>query len=81
MLLDRLLTMSDRSFELSDAARPAHQLFVVHQHDLLGMLQSCEWRKDLIQKGFGSDLEICSRVDITEVVPVMQEGRLVAERA
>jgi 2-phosphosulfolactate phosphatase len=81
MLIDRLLTISDRSLELSDAARAAHQLFVVHQNDLLGMLQCCEWGKHLIQKGFGSDLEICSGVDTTEVVPVMQEGRLVAERA
>jgi len=26
-------------------------------------------------------LEICAQVDLTDIVPVMREGRLVAERA
>ncbi len=81
MLIDRLLTISDRSLELGDAAMAGHQLFLAHRNDLLGMLQRCEWGRDLIQKGFGPDLEICAQVDLTDVVPVMREGCLVAERA
>ena len=81
MLIDRLLNVAGRPVELGDAARAAHQLFVAHRDDLFGMLHSCEWGRHLIQKGFGSDLEICARVDLTDVVPVMRAGRLVAERA
>jgi 2-phosphosulfolactate phosphatase len=81
MLIDRLLNISDRSVELSDTARAAHQLFAANRNDLLTMLQGCEWGRTIIQKGFGADLEICAQVDLTDVVPVMREGRLVAERA
>ena len=81
MLIDRLLNISDRSVELSDAARAAHQLFAADRNDLLTMLQGCEWGRTIIQKGFGADLEICAQVDLTDVVPVMRKGRLVAERA
>ena len=81
MLVDRLLTVSDRSVELSDAARAARQLYIAHRDDLLGMLRGCEWGRSIIQLGFGADLEICAQVDMTDLVPVMRQGRLVAERA
>lgn len=81
MLIDRLLSLSDGSVELSDAATAARELFLTHQNDLLGMLQGCEWGRQITRKGFGADLEICARVDLTDVVPVMREGRLVGERA
>lgn len=80
MLIDRLLSISDRALEFSDAAMAAHQLFTTYRDDLLGMLRDCEWGRHLIQKGFGADLEICAQVDLTDIVPVMQKDRLVAER-
>ena len=80
MLIDRLLSISDRTLDLSDAARAAYQLFVAYRDDLLGMLRGCEWGNDIIQKGFGADLEICAQADLTDIVPVMQKGCLVAER-
>ncbi len=81
MLIDRLVAFSDSPVELTDAARAAQQLFTAYRNDLLGMLRGCEWGRHIIQKGFGADLEICAQVDLTDVVPVMREGRLVAERA
>lgn len=80
ILIDRLLSISDRACEFSDSARAAHQLFATYQNDLLGMLRGCEWGRKIIQKGFGADLEICAQVDLTDIVPVMQKDRLVAER-
>ena len=80
MLIDRLLSSPDRTFDLSDAARAAHQLFATYRDDLLGMLRGCEWGRNIIQKGFGADLEICAQADLTDIVPVMQKGCLVAER-
>lgn len=80
MLIDRLLDIADRACECSDAARAAHQLFATYRDDLIGMLRGCEWGRKIIQKGFGADLEICAQVDLTDIVPVMQKDRLVAER-
>jgi len=81
MLIDRLLSIADRSIELSDAARAAHHLFAAHRDDLLGLLRGCEWGREILRKGFGTDLEICAQVDLTDLVPVMRDGRLVADRA
>lgn len=80
MLIDRLLTIRGRSIECGDAARAAHRLFATYRDNLLGMLRGCEWGREIIRKGFGSDLEICAQVDLTDIVPVMQSDRLVAER-
>jgi len=80
MLIDRLSRISDRPLELSDGARAARLLYAADQGDLLEMLRGCEWGRGITRKGFGADLEICAQVDLTDVVPVMREGRLVAER-
>lgn len=80
MLIDRVLDIADRPIECSDAARAARQLFLPYRDDLLGMLQGCEWGRAISQKGFGADLEICGQVDFTDVVPVMQDGYLIAKR-
>jgi len=80
MLIDCLSRISDHPLELSDAARAAHVLYAANQGDLLEMLRGCEWGRGITRKGFGADLEICAQVDLTDVVPVMREGRLVAER-
>jgi len=80
MLIDRLSRISDHALELSDGARAARLLYAANQGDLLEMLRGCEWGRGITRKGFGADLEICAQVDLTDVVPVMREGRLVAER-
>lgn len=80
MLIDRILGIDDRLIELTDVARAAHQLFTNYRADLLGMLRGCQWGREIIRKGFGADLEICAHVDLTDIVPVMHKGCLVAER-
>ena len=81
MLIDRLSRISDRPLELSDGARAARLLYAANQGNLLEMLRGCEWGRDITRKGFGADLEVCAQVDLTDVVPVMRGGRLVADRA
>lgn len=81
MLIDRALRIADCPIECSDAARAAHQLFTIHQDDLLGTLRDCAWGREMMRKGFEADLEICAQVDLTDIVPVMRKDRLVAERA
>ncbi len=81
MLIDRLLRVFDGAIALSDAARASRMLYAAHQGDLLGMLRDCEWGRGLTEEGFGADLEICAQVDVIGTVPVMRDGRLVAEEA
>jgi len=81
MLIDRLLRIFDGDVTLSDAARAARMLYTAQQDDLLGMLRDCEWGRSLAREGFAADLEICAQVDFTGTVPVMRDGRLVAEEA
>lgn len=80
MLIDRVLSISHETIELSDAAWAAHRLFVTYRGDLLGMLRGCQWGREIIHKGFGADLEICAQVDLTDIVPVMRDGCLIAKR-
>lgn len=80
MLIDRVLNISDDSIACSDAAGAAHTLFTTYRDDPLRMLRGCEWGREIIHKGLGADLEICAQVDLTDIVPVMRAGRLVAER-
>lgn len=81
MLIDRVLSIGDRPFECSDAAKAAHQLFTNYRADLLGMLRGCQWGREIIYKGFGADLEICAQTDLFDIVPVMRKGCLIEERA
>lgn len=81
MLIDRVLSVAGDPIDCSDAATAAHRLLTTYRTDVPGMLRGCEWGKAITQKGFGADLEICSHVDLTDIVPVMRDGRLVAERA
>jgi phosphosulfolactate phosphohydrolase-like enzyme len=30
----------------------------------------------MLSMGFGPDMELCARVDVTDVVPVMEAGRI-----
>ena len=62
-------------------AAQARMLYIAHQDDLFGMLRDCEWGRSLAREGFAADLEICAQVDLTGTVPVMRDGRLVAEEA
>jgi len=80
MLIDRVLSVGDHPIECTDAAKAAHQLFTNYRADLLGMLRGCQWGREIIRKGFGTDLEICAHVDLTDIVPVMRKDRLVGKR-
>jgi 2-phosphosulfolactate phosphatase len=81
MLVDRLLSGTGGPAAVSDAAGAARLLYAAHRGDLLAMLHGSEWGRDIARQGFGDDLELCARVDLTDVVPVMRDGRLVPERA
>jgi len=63
--------------ELNDGAMAAQALYQRHFQDILGMLQSSSHGKYLIELGFADDLSYCSRLNLLNLIPKMEEGRLV----
>ncbi len=74
MLIDRLLKNGVGSITLTDASRSAYLLYQQFQNDLVMVLRLSNHGQDLIERGFGEDLEICAQIDMTEVVPIFREG-------
>ena len=63
---------------LSDAARAAVALWARYAGDLPGMLADATWARALVDQGRGGDLPLCVAIDAYHVVPVLQDGRLIA---
>jgi 2-phosphosulfolactate phosphatase len=64
---------------LGDGARACLTLWERFGADLPGLLQGSGWGRHIVAIGLGADLEICARLDVTDVVPVMVEGRIALE--
>lgn len=78
LILSRLLDLKPDA-TLNDAARTALVLYRHHARDLLGLLQTSDHGRHLVEIGFGEDLPICARVDPTDVVPVIRDSKVVKE--
>ncbi|MBC8230416.1 2-phosphosulfolactate phosphatase [bacterium] len=63
--------------ELTDAAKIARLIYEHYSTDILGMLFDCEHGKYLASIGLAEDLEFCAQMDVTDVVPIGCEGKLV----
>ncbi len=64
---------------LEDAAAAAETLYRAHHKDIPGMLMQSSHGKRLSGLGFGSDLPLCGRVNVTRHVPVCRGGRIVLD--
>jgi 2-phosphosulfolactate phosphatase len=80
MLIERVCHLGRDGVELTDAAEAARLLYLAHRQDLAALLGRSEWGRRLRTAGFSADLEVCARVDVTDIVPTLRNGRLVAER-
>lgn len=78
MLIKEILKV--RQCELSDGSEAACKLYDLHKGSILDVLRSCNHGKHLIQIGFESDLEVCSKVDSLKILPVVRDGRISAKR-
>lgn len=65
------------SYELNDAAYASLKLYQAQKDDLLGMLKSSSHGKYLIELGFEKDLELCSELNSLQVIPILNQGKLV----
>jgi 2-phosphosulfolactate phosphatase len=66
---------------VNDGARAAQSLWDQYKTDAVMPLWQSQHGIYLIQIGFGADLSVCGAVDSVPIVPIMRDGRLVAEPA
>jgi 2-phosphosulfolactate phosphatase len=61
---------------LGDGARACQVLWERFGAGLLHLLRGTAWGQRVLAMGFGPDMEVCARVDVTSVVPRMEAGRI-----
>jgi 2-phosphosulfolactate phosphatase len=73
----------DRAAELGmalgDGAQACQVLWRRYAGDLPGLLARTAWGQHIISIGLGPDLEVCARLDMTDVVPVLRDGGITAD--
>lgn len=71
---------AERGATLGDAAEACRLLWRRHAGDLPALLRTTAWGRHIVAIGLGPDLDFCARLDTTDVVPVLHDGRITAER-
>jgi 2-phosphosulfolactate phosphatase len=64
---------------IGDGARACLTLWQRFGADLPGLLGESGWGRRIVAIGLGADLDLCARLDSTDVVPVMADGRITLE--
>ncbi len=77
-VLSMLLEPPGHDYQISDAARSAVDLYHLYQDCLPDMIRQCFHGRFLQDIGLGDDLPECVRIDTTDIVPVMKDGRVMA---
>jgi len=70
---------AERGVELGDGARACRLLWARHAGELPALLRSTGWGRHIVEIGLAADLDFSARLDTTQVVPVLREGRITAE--
>jgi 2-phosphosulfolactate phosphatase len=68
--------VQDGAPALGDGALACRILWREHAADLPRLLRESAWGRHILAIGLGPDLELCAQCDVTDVVPVMTEGRI-----
>jgi 2-phosphosulfolactate phosphatase len=74
-IVDRVAE-GDGALTLGDGAKACQVLWKWHAADLPRLLFETGWGSHIVAIGLGPDLDICARLDVTDVVPVMVDGRI-----
>jgi 2-phosphosulfolactate phosphatase len=74
MLIERLCEAGE--MELNDGAHAARLLYRQNEASIPSLLRDCEHGRYLESLGFGTDLDVCGRVDSLRVLPIVKEGRV-----
>jgi len=63
--------------DVDDAGRAAAGLFLAHEQNLLELISSGEHARRLESLGFNLDILYCSKLDLTDTVPVLEQNYFV----
>ncbi len=74
-IVDRVVNVATR-LSLGDGAKACLVLWERFRSELPRVLSETAWADRLLALGFGPDLAMCSALDVTDVVPLMQDGRI-----
>ena len=77
-IVDRAAGLAER-LDLGDGARACQILWERFGPDLPRLLSGTAWGQRVLAMGFGPDMEVCARMDVTNVVPTMTGGRIALE--
>ncbi|HSB77837.1 MAG TPA: 2-phosphosulfolactate phosphatase [Candidatus Methylomirabilis sp.] len=65
-----------RGLELGDGARACQALWARFGSNLPQLLRETEWGRHIVGLGLEVDLDICASLDVTNVLPRMERGRI-----
>lgn len=76
--LTNLLLNSGTFYSDCDSANASSLVYRSGRRNLMRFLQSCSHRKRLAHLNLEKDVEYCLQRDITDVIPILKDGKLVA---
>jgi len=79
MLLEEILLDSSKEYGLDDGARLALQAAQAHRAHLVSAVRGADHARELDEIGFGADVLLACEVDRFSFVPVLRDGRIIAE--
>jgi 2-phosphosulfolactate phosphatase len=81
IILDELQQITGERLQVNDLGLCMLSSYLEVQHSLLQALLQCANGKKLSLLGFQSDINYCSKVNITDVVPSLTNGMLIPHRS
>ncbi len=75
--LTNLLLNSGKFYSDCDSANASSLVYRTGRKNLMRFLQSCSHRKRLAHLNLEKDVQYCLQRDITDVIPVLKDGKLV----
>lgn len=75
--LTNLLLASNKFTSNCDSANASSLVYRTARRDLLRFLSNCSHRKRLGHLNLEKDVEYCLQTDITDVIPVLKDGKLI----
>ena len=77
LLIKKIISLLDvKKFVFTDSAKASIHIANLYKKDILRAFLNCSWGKHLTQLGLKEDLEFCSKIDWSNVVPKLKNGRI-----
>lgn len=76
--LTNYLLASGKFYSDCDSANASSLVYRSARRDLLRFLQNCSHRKRLAHLNLEKDVKYCLQTDVTDVIPILKDGKLVS---